>query len=193
MSTVNDTIENLENLLDQSVQLPWFWRGNADYHNEGIAGRVPGHGVVEVLTTTSITRQSDSREAQMYRADLRECFQDEDRIEAEMERWLTDEDGYSRADERLCLTGDDHMLVPVSDVPVFEVGRNQKLPDDTPRSDPRIYRADIVDVNNTNGRLLVAAVNALPELIARIRDLEAQLETARSSAAMAGSPTNYLV
>ena len=76
------------------------------------------------------------------------------------------------------------MMQSAKDLVVYEVARNQGLPDETPSNDPRVYRQDIVDVRHPNARFLAAAN---PEVIlALLTQLEqAQLTVERAKAVVA--------
>ena len=64
------------------------------------------------------------------------------------------------------------MLQPAEALAVFEVARSQQLPDNTPADHPKIYRHDVVDVRNANGRFLAAAWQDIADLLAYIEVLE---------------------
>lgn len=65
---------------------------------------------------------------------------------------------------------------------VFEVARNQGLPDGTPRSHPKVYRADVVDVMHPNAEFiatfdpptvlaLLSRLEQAEQQVARVREL----------------------
>lgn len=103
------------------------------------------------------------------------------RIEQQVrEDYLTDQWGEPISDRKLALTDPETVhRHPVSSLAVYEVARSQGLPDETGRDHPKVYRHDIVDVRNGNGRALAASwqdvhdllavVQAQQELLGRVR------------------------
>lgn len=63
---------------------------------------------------------------------------------------------------------------------VFEVARNQGLPDGTPRSHPKVYRADVVDVMHPNAKF-IATFNpeAVLALLSRLEQAEQAVQRVR--------------
>lgn len=161
---------------------PWFWWGNTDTHDISLAGR-DAHGVTAVITTTGVERDPDGPDAQRMRASMADCGSDPDQIDAYIETWAEDEHGGPRQDERLALGGPSGYLQTVEEVAVYAVARSQGLPDDTPRSDRRIYRADICDVRgNPNGEFLAcswAEVKWMSEALARVAALVSEKPASR--------------
>lgn len=134
---------------------PYRWHGNTDTHQAGLAGHVPGLGIVEVITTVDVDRDPNGREAAEMRSDLKDSGYPPEAIDEYVRNWAYDEAGCLRTDPRLALSTPDHMLKAVEEIAVFEVARNQGLPDDTPRDHPQVYRANICGVhNNPNGTFL---------------------------------------
>lgn len=173
-------LDALQALLDAATPGPWFWWGNTDNHSVALCGRQPGLGVAEVLSTISIERDPHGRDAQRLRQDLNEYFEcSVEQIEDAVNAWAFDEYGEPRSDNRLSITDEKFIRRDVEELVVYEVARNQGLPDDTPRDHPKVYRADVVDVRATNASLIVAAVNALPDLLAEVRELRAAVERVR--------------
>lgn len=179
-----EVITTIETELGQITAFPWFWWGDADTHAIALCGRQPGMGVSEVLSTIGVDRDPDSRDAKMVRDALMEYsdMSEEDADEYVREDWCTDGNDGTRSDNRLALTDENYIRHPVEDLAVFTVARAQGLPDDTPRSDRRIYRAQVCDVRNINGRFIQRAPERIRDLVATIRiqeqliaDLHAQL------------------
>lgn len=160
--------------LDAATPGPWFWWGNTDNHSTALCGRQSGLGVCEVISTLSVDRSTTGTEADELRESLREYTgMDEEAIEAEVHDWAYDEYGGHRSDERLAVTDADYIRRSVEEVAVYEVARAQRLPDDTPRDHPKVYRADICDVRNPNGQMLAHAWQDIRDLIAEVDRLRA--------------------
>jgi hypothetical protein len=161
---------------------PWFWYGNTDSHNEALCGRQPGLGVCEVLSQVKVERTAQDPAADGYREYLRDLSErqidgsyreltDEEIEERVRDEYLTDQWGEPVFDDRLSLTDENYIRRAVSEVAVYQVARNQGLPDDTPRDHPKVYRADISDVRNANGRALAAAWSDVHALLAEVERL----------------------
>lgn len=78
----------------------------------------------------------------------------------------------------------DHFMVSGKGLAVYQVARNQGLPDGTPRDHPKVYRADVVDINHPDARhmaafdpptvlALIARAEAAEAKIAAVRELHA--------------------
>lgn len=206
---------------------PWRWWGNTDSGNEALAGREPGFGVVEVLSTIEVEHKaSDTRQINDLMGTVIECESipsflhehdewdegwDEEAKPLHIDLWRArerfvydtedgdvrpevrdalrraattawvgkDADEYgARKDTRLALTTPDHWRKPVSEVAVYEVARAQGLPDDTPRENSKVYRADICDVRNPNGQFLASSWSDVRDLLAEVKRLRAVIEEA---------------
>lgn len=153
---------------------PYFWWGNTDNHQAGLAGRGPC-GVTEVITTVKVDRDPTGRDAAEIRSGMRECGYEPDDIEKYILDWAFDESASTRHDERLALSDSNGWLKAVEKLAVYQVARNQGLPDDTPRDHPKVYRADICDVrDNPNGDFLKhswADIEWMSETLARVAAL----------------------
>ena len=69
---------------------------------------------------------------------------------------------------------DTMMLTRVRDLVVYEVCPAATRPDD-----PRVYRRDVSDVAHPDARLIVGAVNALPDLLDQLDAAEAEVKRLR--------------
>lgn len=68
----------------------------------------------------------------------------------------------------------DHFMVSGKGLAVYQVARNQGLPDDTPRAHQKVYRADVVDINHPDARHIAAFdPPTVLALIARVENAEA--------------------
>lgn len=96
----------------------------------------------------------------------------------DFERW-----GMQQAIPRF-LDDDSLMMQTAKDLLVFEVARNQGLPDDTPSSDPRVYRQEVVDVRHPNAKFMAAAnpevvlalLSRLEQAEQKVASLEAKMD-----------------
>lgn len=92
----------------------------------------------------------------------------------DFERW-----GMQRAVPRF-LDDESLMMETAKDLMVYEVARNQNLPDETPRSHPQVYRADVVDVRHPNARFMAAAnPETVLALLSRLEQAEQQVARVR--------------
>lgn len=108
---------------------------------------------------------------------------------AMVRRWMLDAEGETRTDERLFLTRHDGrfaLLDFAEDQAVHTVARNQGLPENTGRTHPKVYRADICDVRNPTGRFLASSWQDVADLLAEVERLTAENE--RLSNAVAELP-----
>lgn len=198
---------SLRALLAAATGLPWRWAGNVDTGDVRLAGRArrsafdrqpdgsywsDGSYATEVFDVAGEERKPDDRGTHDYANYLREYVQmpdgaggyrpmtEEEIAEDVRTNWLEDHWGEPRQDNRLRFY-QPHPggYRPARDLAVFEVARNRGLPDDTPRSDERIYRADVVDVRNPNARLIRDGINALPALLDALDAAEGALERVR--------------
>lgn len=164
----------------------WFWRGNTDHEEPSLSCIVPSLGRVEVLGHVHVDRVRDSFEARKHIDDLEDCFGTlaEDVKERYLREWLWADEDYEvpNTDSRLSVfTG--HVKVPARDLVTYEVARLRGLPDDTKRDHEGIHRGNIVDVRSSIAQHLAAAsADTVLALIARIRELEADLAHATRTA-----------
>jgi hypothetical protein len=158
---------------------PYRWTGNTDNDEVRLIGlgrrktadgRSLGRG--DVLAVIRRERTSDSPGARGYANYIGDCEQVHDPslndgkggyrqpTDGEVEQrvrdeWLTDQWGEPAYDNALTVYDPERGAHEFAlDLAVYEVARNQGLPDDTPRSHPKVYRADVVDVRNPNARFL---------------------------------------
>lgn len=156
---------------------PWFWWGNTDDHDVALCGRQPGLGVCEVISTVAVARDPDGADAERMRASLRDFDLSEDDIAEAVTDWSEDRWGEPRSDIRLAVTDADFNRHPVEALAVYQVARNQGLPDDTPREHPAVYRADVCDVRAPNAQALAAAWSDVRWLLGEVDRLTAELES----------------
>lgn len=165
---------------------PWFWHGNTSTHEVSLAGHEPGHGVTQVITTMAVARDPEGVEANNYRRYLTgDCDYTAEQADDAAYDWATDGDGGRRSDHRLALMNPGRVLLEtIEEAAVYTVARQQGLPDDTPASDPRVYRADICDVRNANGKFLAESWSDVAWLLGHVRHLQGAID--RVEALLAG-------
>lgn len=189
-------IQEIRERVSKTTPGPWFWHGNTDNHSISLAGHQPGLGVCEVLSTLSVDRSTTSKDADDLRSSLSE-FTDfsEEEIEEAVREWAFDEYGNRRSDNRIALTDENYIRQDAEDLAVYQVARAQKLPDDTPRDHPQVYRADIVDVRNANGKFLAHSkgdVEALLQEVDRLQTFVADVDKALQGAAEGNAPAQLI-
>lgn len=175
-----DERAELRATAEAAQQGRWWWGGNLGHHRGDVElhAIVPGDGfgVVDVLRQLPVDRTPEDADRMIQGA--REYIEDEDELATIREDWLEDSHGQRRNDNRLAFADPVCQFVtPGRDLAVFEVARNQNLPEDTPADHPKVYRHDVVDVRNVNARHIVAA---RPEIVLR---LLADLDRAEKAAA----------
>lgn len=171
---------------------PWVWRGNMDHEDPRLVGRnrvdedgkrrFPG--MVEVLWSYLRERETDDPGADSYREYLHDTrwedgldddgrmkfrrLTDEEIEEKVKADWVTDAWGEPIRESRMCFTAERVAADDARELAVFEVARAQGLPDDTPRSHERVYRADIVDVRHPDAQFIAHARQDVDTLLAHL-------------------------
>lgn len=155
----------LRHLAERATPGPWWWGGNVDNHGDvGLRSLLPHVGVVDVLRTTPEEVDEESAGREWDTTDARDYIDRESYVE-----WRTQNPHRYLA----FLREDDLFVEEGRGLAVFEVARNQGLPDDTPRDHPKVYRADVVAVRNANAEY-IAAVS--PDVVLALLDRIAELE-----------------
>lgn len=163
---------------------PYRWAGNTDYGDVRLAaanGR-------EVFALIARDRKPEDRATQGYRSHLRDIqihdrslsegkggyrdLTDEEIDDWTRTEWLEDEHEQPRTDNVLAFYAPGFAYEYARDLAVFEVGRHRGLPDDTPDTDERIYRRDVVDVRNPNARFLRDSWSYVDHLLGEVERLE---------------------
>lgn len=90
----------------------------------------------------------------------------EDQRQGVIDGFLVDENGIPRSDLRLAFSAGEKMR-PARDLAVYKVCREA-----TERSDPRVYRADIVGLRNPDAEFIAAAPGYVRSLLEIISDLQ---------------------
>lgn len=139
----------LRDLAARATPGPWWWGGNTDHHGDvGLRAHRPGLGVVDVMRTTPEDVDEESAGREWDTTDVRDYIDRESYT-----AWRT-----QNPHRYLAFLREDELFVEEGrHRAVFEVARNQGLPDDTPRDHPKVYRADVVAVRNVNAEYIAAA------------------------------------
>lgn len=169
------TTDEIRTRWAETTPGPWFWWGNTDNHSVALCGRQPGLGVCEVISIIAVDRDPLGPDAERMRASLRDSGWNEGEIEDAVTDWAEDGWGEPRSDYRLSITGVEFTRLPIEDLAVYQVARNQGLPDDTPREHPAVYRADVCDVRAPNAQALAAAWSDVRWLLGEVDRLTAEL------------------
>lgn len=164
---------------------PWMWRGNVDHGDPELSRYKAGWGRVEVLRHYQRDRTATDAGAKEYEQYLRdsqiEDGLDENRklkfrlyTDAEVEErvredWLEDQWGGPKTDTRLAFAHQVHMhALDARELAVFEV-----CPEATERTDPRVYRADIIGVRHPDAEFIAHSRQDVDDLLAVIDAVEA--------------------
>ena len=149
---------------------PWWWGGNVDHHGDvGLRGASTGHGVMDVMRTSPENVDEESAGKEWDTSDASDYIGRDEYIEMRTQN----------PQHHLCFLRADAMFVePGRDVAIFEVAQNQKLPDDTPRDHPKVYRGDVVGVRNPNADFIAHAREDIPALLAALAEQSQLRETA---------------
>lgn len=153
-------------LLAPINQGPWWWGGNTDHHGDvGLHSRAPGYGVIDIMRTCADHRDHDEIAAEWDRdGELQDCISRSDYIEHETDH----------PRRYLAFIETEHMTVQHGrDLAIYEVARNQGLPDDTPRDHPKVYRADVVGIRNPYAEFIAASPTLVADLLAVVDRIEA--------------------
>ena len=154
-------VEQIRAVHAAATNGPYRWAGNTDYEDVRLAGA----GGTEVFAIIEHDRTVDDPQSRAYAHYLSVV---REKVDGEF-RSLTEDDIAERVRQSIAYDEDEEQpptysalafYVPgfayehARDRAVYQVARIRELPDDTPRSDERIYRADVVDVRNPNARFL---------------------------------------
>ncbi|MDJ0337447.1 hypothetical protein [Cryobacterium sp. PH31-O1] len=153
---------------DAAANGPWWWGGNVDNNSDvGLRGPGNGHGVIDVMRTSTEDIEEDAAGKEWDSTDASDYIDRDGYIQ-----WRTE-----NPKSHLCFLREDEMFIePARDLAIFEVARNQKLPDDTPRGHPKVYRGDVVGVRNANAEFIAHARTDIPALLAEVTRLSSQDE-----------------
>ncbi len=145
----------------------WHWSGNTDTGEPYLATWIPGAGRCSVLAIGHEERSTTGREAERVRDDAVEySLGDPDEL---VNDWAHDRFGQPARDPRLWFFTD-LMADPAREHVVYEVA-----PAATTREDPKVYRADIVDIRHPDAQFIAHARADVPWLLDRVRQLEEAL------------------
>lgn len=170
---------------------PWRWHGNTDYpdsicieNREWVVvaanARVRTAEDVEFKRYVDYLLETDTGELYTDHDDDGNDWADEASREAgalaratEQARteMLTGAWGEPAEDRRLYFGPAPDREAPrgfAQDLAVYQVARNQGLPDDTPADHSKVYRRDLVDLRSPNARMLTDGRQALTELLAEV-------------------------
>lgn len=192
-------IEQIRATWQAATPGPYRWAGNTDYGDVRLAAA----GGSEVFGLIDRDRSHDDPESRAYAEHLRDI---QVKIDGEFRRLTDDEitdwvhrsivaeeddgDGgeVMRTYKALAFYAPGRAYEHAVDHVTYEVTRYQDLPEDTPRSHPRIYRADVVDVRNPNARFLRASWESVDRLLAEVDRLTAENARLRAAATPDSSP-----
>lgn len=163
---------------------PWSWRGNTKFGDPELSGWVPGKGRTLVMAHTEVPRTRADTRFDDGVSTLTEIYEISraEATERIITEWLHDGAGEIAKDTRATFNTSENMMAVARENVVFEVARNQCLPDDTPATDPRIYRTEIVAVRNPLAEHLAAAsASTVLALIERLHAAESALALLQGS------------
>jgi hypothetical protein len=170
---VSDVVERAEAALEGVISGPWWWGGNTDNHGDVcLHARVSGYGWVDILRTC-VEQIDDEKIGQEWDSADREFG-----IGGYIDRDAFIEQARDHPRAPLAFIETAGMCVQHGrNHAVYEVARNQKLPDDTPREHPKVYRGDVVDIRNAHARFIAASRQLVDDLLAEVKSLRAQIGT----------------
>jgi hypothetical protein len=164
-------LDAIEARLKGTSPGPWMWRGSVDHGGDIYLAAKGEHGLQEVLGTVGVDRVVRDR-------DIEDCMDGTGWSRETAKEWLERVWAYDpvkdgpREDQRICFfEPNPGILKTGAELAVFQVARARGIPDDTPRTDPRIYRGDIVDVRNPDARFIAAARQDVEDLVAEVKRL----------------------
>lgn len=145
----------------------WHWAGNTDTGEPYLATWAPGLGRCSVLAIGHEDRATTGREADRVRDDAVEfSLGDPDELVYD---WAHDRFGQPAKDPRLWFFTDLMADLARKHV-VYEVAPNA-----TTREDPKVYRADIIDIRHPDAQFIAHARADVPWLLDLVRHLEEAL------------------
>lgn len=164
---------------------PWWWGGNVDHRGDvGLRAHKPGAGVIDIMRTCQEDVSEDSAGSEWDAdSELADYLDREDYIQRRME---------NPKDYLAFLADEDLFVEHGRDLAIFEVARNQGLPDDTPRDHPKVYRGDVVGVRSKIADFIAHSREDVPALVAEVKSLTAQLQAARALADEAEAQLAYI-
>lgn len=183
----------LRELLAAASSTPWRWSGNTDYEDVRLAA-ANGSEVFAVIDRDHTPDDPLSRAHTEYLRCIKvqiggefRRLTDEEIAEAVRVSMVDDQDGDGEevplTYKALAFYVPGFFYQHARDHAVYQVARIRELPDDTPRSDERIYRADVCDVRNPNAQLIRDGINALPGLLNELDEAERRRDEALTIAA----------
>lgn len=173
---MTDVLARARRLLDGVIPGPWWWGGNTDHHGDVcLHSRMPGYGWVDIMRTCAEPRDDEAVGREW------DAARDEFGIDAYIDRDEYIEQAANHPRQQLAFIETDGMFVQhARDHVVYEVARNQKLPDDTPRDHPKVYRADVVDIRNAHARFIAGSRQLVDDLVDEVEQLRAQVARMRA-------------
>lgn len=144
----------------------WYWGGNTDMGDLELRTRIPGKGACIVLGHMEHHYTREEAEGRISASDISE----EDRQDC-IRNLLNNP-------ERLLAFGnpDGRYLIPARDTAIYAVARNQGLPDDTPRTHPEVYRADVIGSRHANAAFMEQAPRHMRAATAALSEIHEAVE-----------------
>jgi hypothetical protein len=166
---------------------PYRWAGNTDYGDVRLAAR-GGSEVFALIDRERSVDDPQSRAYASYLSDISEVIDGRLRAltEGEIAERVRAAIAYDEDEEQpptypaIAFYRPGFAYEHAVDHVTYEVTRYQDLPEDTPRSHPRIYRADVVDVRNPNARFLRDSWEDVRRLLVEVDRQRAEVEQARA-------------
>lgn len=167
----DEALAEIQSRVDRATGQAWHWAGNIDTGEPYLATWLPGWGRCQIFSIGHETRTVDDARSQEYREDLRseEGLTDEDEIHERVLDSITDENGNYVTVPRLWFYGDG-VAAPAREQVVFEVA-----PEATSREDPKVYRADIVDIRHPDAQFIAHSREDVEALLNEVHRLKALL------------------
>lgn len=164
------TVEDIRKHLALCTPGPWRWSGNMDVSDPILVSTASGRPYV--MSDVRVERTLD--DPLIKGLDSSDFNGSEDALHDVQQDFLFDIDGSPKSDQRMAFQVDGRMIA-ARRLAVYEVARGA-----TRRSDPAVYRADIVDLRSPDASLIAAAPGYIKFLLDEIDALKLQNESART-------------
>ncbi|MFA7264940.1 MAG: hypothetical protein WC054_01395 [Candidatus Nanopelagicales bacterium] len=163
---MTDRVAEIRERASAATPGPWRWSGNVDNSDPRLVGRSAVLGWTSVIDHVPVPRRVT--DPQLNVDHLADHIDDRETRREIVHEYLFDSWGQRRTDRHLAF-GKDGIIVDARTMVKFEVA-----PEATDRSDPRVYRADIVGVRHPDAEFIAHSrsdIEFLLEEVARLTEI----------------------